>query len=42
MVYIYVVFFIFIFYKNLSKIRDVLDFTSFDNINIILYLKYLC
>jgi len=42
MVYIHVVFFfIFILCKNLSKIRDVLDSISLDNIDLTLYLKYL-
>jgi hypothetical protein len=42
MVYIHVIFFMFILCRNLSKIRDVLDFISLDNINLTLYLKYLC
>jgi len=43
MVYIHVVFFlIFILCRNLSKIRDALDFISLDNIDLTLYLKYLC
>jgi len=42
MVYIHVVFFRFILCMNLSKTRDVLDFISFDNIDLTLYLKYLC
>jgi hypothetical protein len=42
MVYIHVVFFMFILCMNLSKIRDVLDSISLDNIDITLYLKYLC
>ena len=41
MVYIHVVFFMFIL-RNLSKTKDVLDSISLDNINITLYLKYLC
>jgi len=41
MVYIHVVFFIFIFYRNLSKIRDALDSISLDNIDLTLFLKYL-
>ena len=41
MVYIHVVFFNFILYKNLNKIRDALDPISLDNI-VALYLKYLC
>jgi hypothetical protein len=42
MVYIHVVFFIFILCKNLSKTRDVLDLINLDNIDLTLYLKYLC
>ena len=42
MVYIYVVFFMFIPCRNLSKIRDDLDLISLDNIDLTLYLKYLC
>jgi hypothetical protein len=42
MVYIHVAFFMFILCRNLSKIRDVLDYISLDNIDLILYLKYLC
>ena len=42
MVYIHVVFFMFILCRNLSKTRDALDFISLDNINLTLYLKYLC
>jgi hypothetical protein len=42
MVYIHVVFFMFIFCKNLSKTRDALDSISLDNIDLTLYLKYLC
>ena len=41
-VYIHVIFFKFILCKNLSKTRDVLDLISFDNIDLALYLKYLC
>jgi Ca2+/Na+ antiporter len=41
-VYIYVVFFMFILRKNLNKTRDVLDVISLDNIDLTLYLKYLC
>jgi len=41
-VYIHVVFFMFILCRNLSKIRDVLDPINIDNINLTLYLKYLC
>jgi hypothetical protein len=43
MVYIHVVFFfIFILCKNLNKTRDALDSISLDNIDLTLYLKYLC
>jgi len=42
MVYIHVFFFMFILCRNLSKIRDVLDPISLDNIDLALYLKYLC
>jgi hypothetical protein len=42
MVYIRVIFFIFIPCRNLSKTRDVLDSISLDNIDLTLYLKYLC
>jgi len=42
MVYIHVFFFMFIFCRNLSKIRDALDFISLNNIDLTLYLKYLC
>jgi len=43
MVYIYIVFFfMFILCRNLSKIKDVLDSISLDNIDLTLYLKYLC
>jgi len=42
MVYIHVVFFMFISCKNLSKTRDALDSISLDNIDLTLYLKYLC
>ena len=41
MVYIHIVFFKFILYKNLSKIRNALDFINLDNIDLALYLKYL-
>jgi hypothetical protein len=41
-VYIHVVFFMFILCRNLNKIKDALDSISFDNINLTLYLKYLC
>jgi len=41
-VYIYVVFFMFILYRNLRKTKDALDSISLDNINLTLYLKYLC
>ena len=40
MVYIHVIFFMFILYRNLSKTRDALDFISLDNIDLTLYLKY--
>jgi len=42
MIYIHVFFFMFIFYRNLSKIKDTLDSISLDNIDLTLYLKYLC
>jgi hypothetical protein len=42
MVYIDVVFFMFILCRNLSKTMDVLDSISLDNIDLTLYLKYLC
>jgi hypothetical protein len=43
MVYIHVIFFfMFILCRNLSKTRDVLDSISLDNIDLTLYLKYLC
>jgi len=42
MVYIHVIFFKFIFCRNLSKIKYALDSISLDNIDLILYLKYLC
>ena len=43
MVYIHVVFFfMFILCRNLSKTRDALDPISLDNIDLALYLKYLC
>jgi hypothetical protein len=42
MVYIHVVFFKFILCRNLSKIRNALDPISLDNIDLALYLKYLC
>jgi len=42
MVYIHVVFFMSILCRNLSKTRDALDSISLDNINLTLYLKYLC
>jgi hypothetical protein len=42
MVYIHVVFFMFILCRNLSKIKDALDFISLDNIDLTLCLKYLC
>jgi len=41
-VYIHVVFFfMFILCRNLSKIKNVLDSISLDNIDLTLYLKYL-
>jgi len=42
MVYIHVFFFMFIVCRNLSKTKDALDSISLDNINLTLYLKYLC
>jgi hypothetical protein len=39
-VYIHVVFYMFILYRNLNKIRDALHPISFDNIDLALYLKY--
>jgi hypothetical protein len=42
MVYIHVGFFKFILCRNLSKIRDALDLISLDNIDLTLYLKYMC
>jgi len=42
MVYIHVVFFMFILCMNLSKIRNAIDSISLDNIDLTLYLKYLC
>jgi len=42
MFYIHVVFFMFILCKNLSKTRDALDLIILDNIDLALYLKYLC
>jgi hypothetical protein len=42
MVYIHVIFFMFIPCRNLSKTKDALDSISFDNIDLTLYLKYLC
>jgi hypothetical protein len=39
---IHVVFFMFVLCKNLSKIIDDLDLINLDNINLTLYLKYLC
>ena len=42
-VYIHVVvFFMFIFCKNLTKTMNVLYFISLDNIDLTLYLKYFC
>ena len=42
MVYSHVVFFMFILCRYLSKTIDVLDSISLDNIDLTLYLKYLC
>jgi hypothetical protein len=42
MIYIHVVFFMFILCRNLSKTRNALDSINLDNIDLILYLKYLC
>jgi hypothetical protein len=42
MVCIHVAFFMFILCRNLSKIKDALDSISLDNIDLTLYLKYLC
>ena len=42
MVYIHVVFFMFILCRYLSKTKDALDSSSLDNIDLALYLKYLC
>ena len=42
MIYIHVVFFMFILCKNLSKTMDTLDLNNLDNIDLTLYLKYLC
>jgi len=42
MVYIHVVFLMFILCKNLSKTRDALDSISLNNIDLTLYLKFLC
>jgi Ca2+/Na+ antiporter len=42
MVYIYVVFFMFILCRDLSKTIDALDLISLNNIDLTLYLKYLC
>ena len=41
-VYIHVVFFMFVLYKNWSKTIDDLDLINLDSINLALYLKYLC
>jgi hypothetical protein len=35
-------FFMFILCRNLSKTMDVLDLIGLDNIDLALYLKYLC
>jgi len=42
MVYIHIIVFRFIFFRNLNKIKDTLDPISLDNIDLTLYLKYLC
>jgi len=42
MIYIHVVFLIFILCRNLNKTMNVLDLISLDNIDLTLYLKYLC
>ena len=42
MVYIHVVFFMFILCMNLIKTMDALDSISLNNIDLTLYLKYLC
>ena len=42
MIYIHVIFSMFILCRNLSKTKDVLDSISLDNIDLTLYLKYLC
>jgi len=42
MVYIHAVFFMFILCRNLSKTIDTLYSISLDNIDLTLYLKYLC
>jgi len=42
MIYIHVIFFMFIFCKNLSKTMNALNSISLDNIDLTLYLKYLC
>ena len=41
-IYIHVVFFMFILWGNLSTKNDALDSIILDNIDLILYLKYLC
>jgi hypothetical protein len=41
-IYIHVVFFMFILWGNLSTKKDALDSIILDNIDLILYLKYLC
>ena len=42
MIYIHVVFFfMFILCRNLSKTRDILNLISLENIDLVLYLKYL-
>jgi len=42
MFYIYVIFFMFILCRNLSKTRDALGPISLDTIDLTLYLKSLC
>ena len=42
LIYIHVVFFMFMLCRNLSKTRDALDSISLHNIDLTLYLKYLC
>jgi len=42
MVYIHVIFLMFILCRNLNKTMDALDSITLDNIDLTLYLKYLC